>query len=417
MLKIQEFINCFDTIEEANKYLKQNLNIGSETTTVYEMNNSYQTIAYKPLPRAELTNPLVKETHCLLLDGEGDIMSKAWNHPVIVENREEFPKEFVFGNYNTAEEIPDGGIVVIYNIEGKWLIGSPNSTFGGDFPPGLSLPSFSYSRLVKHHLSARHERWDEPFNKINPMLCFVFSYVCEFAKTIMPIRKSQMYLMAVINLENGNELSYGLVKSLADGLKVETPAISAVKDIPSLSKQLNTMRTLCPGLMLRDTRDTRVMVVNPIYTCMKNAIDAADRVKPIHIAKLLTVIRDRRDMESITSAYPDVKNMLNLFWNTRVELWQELLALWKLAKPVRDDMHAFAKTIQHHPLNYILFKVKDLSVSILDEVENLKPTRLEKLTRERHEKRFDSAARLLKFLGGDLKNADEESIPFCQEGD
>jgi len=150
---------------------------------------------------------------------------------------------------------------------------------------------------------------------------------------------------------------------------------------------------------------------------MKNAIDAADRVKPIHIAKLLTVIRDRRDMESITSAYPDVKNMLNLFWNTRVELWQELLALWKLAKPVRDDMHAFAKTIQHHPLNYILFKVKDLSVSILDEVENLKPTRLEKLTRERHEKRFDSAARLLKFLGGDLKNADEESIPFCQEGD
>ena len=382
------------------------------------MNHSYKTIAYRPLPKANMSDPLVKEAHCLLLDEDADIMARAWDYPTVVKNQKELIKEFTFDQDSIAEELPDGGIVVIYNIEGKWRVGSPNSPVGDENPPGLSLPSFSYSRLVKLFLSTLHDEWDRPFENINPMLCFVFSFVCEFANNVMPIRKSQLYLMSIINLDNGKELNDKLVRSQARLLRVQTLQQKVVRTNSDLSKYLRAMRTLCPGLMLRNNLGNRVMIENPIYSCMKSAIGAGNRVRPIHIAKLLTMIRDRRDMEVITTAYPDTKHMLDLFWKTRVEIWQELLKLWKVAEPFRNNMQAFATTIQYHPLNYILFKVRDLNVDIRSEVEALKPTKLERLTREKYEKEFDSAARLLKFMRGSIDNVREEgSIPFCQEGD
>jgi len=394
MLKIQEFINCFDDINEANKYLKQNLNIES----VLHMDE--QVILYRAGLHADMSNPIVRETHCLVLDVEGDVMGKAWNYPHVVNSYKELPPGFNFISSVIAEDLPDGEIIVVYNIEGKWIIGTRDHASGKKYFPGMDLPGFTFEHEVKAMLAKRFNSWDKPFENVNPMICFIFSYVNPYLKCVMPVISPQLFLMAVINLENGEELSHTAVQGQAIKMGFELPKWSEINGVTSLNFRLDSLRALCPGIMLRDKAGQRVVITNPIHEAIKDALEAGNRVCPTHMANILNACRDKADVTAIRATYRDYGPMLELLWNCRIELWQELLTLWKTAETI-ENLKEFAVTIQYHPLNYILFKFRDKLISnIKDEVEIIKPRKLVTLTKERWEREFAAASEQLKYAGG-----------------
>jgi hypothetical protein len=399
MLKIQEFIGCFDDIKEANEYLKRNVDIDVHTHVSGEL------FLYKPGRRADMTNALVREANCLILDGDGGLMAKAWNHPGIVKTEKDFPSEFVFGQDNLAAELPDGELVVIYNIEGKWCIGTADSVDAQDYLPNMmSLPGFTWSHEIKNLLARRSDAaWDTFLKNTNPFVCFVLSYVTPYNTKVMPILKPELFLLTCINTETGQEFTKNAIKNMADRLNVPTLHCALVNGSTGLSVRINMMRTFAPGLMLDDSRGHRVMIRNPIYSAIKSALDAGDRIKPIHIAKVMQFCRDRLDFNTIGQAFNDFEPMLSLLRSTRSELLEELNGLWLSTTGYRSDAQEFAARVHHHPLNYMLFMYKDKKIiSFSDELSNLKTTKLIDLVKNKHPKEFDGAERLLKLAGGNL---------------
>lgn len=400
MLKIQEFIDCFEgDVELAFDCLKKKLKIDSTIYTLEDKNNVHDVIFLQPSLRADMTNPLVREANCLVFDDAGDVMAKSYDHPVVVDMPEKLPTDFSLTG-TICEEVADGTVVVVYNIEGTWFVGTGSSPDAMDYLPGMSLPTFTFENEIKSLLSRRFSRWDRPFENMNPFMCFVFNYVNPYANKVMPILAPELYLTGVINLEDNTELSNGVLDSLAKRMDITRPTWTEVNGNSSLVQRLLNMRTLAPGLSLRDRSDNRVFIANPIYKAVKCAKEAGDKVRPTHIAKILQVCRDKADVMAIVAAYDGFGPLLDLLWKVKEELYGELVLLWNTAhhkKNVRD----FVDIVQHHPLSHILFMYKNkTTTSIRDELDDLKPIKLTRLAENKWEKEYDSASKLLKFAGG-----------------
>jgi len=326
-------------------------------------------------------------------------MAKSYDRPHVVNKPEELPPGFCLSNA-ICEEMPDGEAIVIYNIEGTWFIGTSTSPDAMDYLSGMSLPAFTYDNEIKMLLSKRFVTWDKPFQSMNPFLCFIFNYVNPYAKRVMPIIAPELYLTGVINLENNTELSNGLLETTAKKIGVARPMWNEINGSASLGQRLMNMRTLAPGLMLRDKNDMRAFIPNPIHNAVKRAKEAGSRIRPTHIANILQACRDKADVTSISAAFDSYSPLLELLWRTREELWQELAVLWNTVHHERD-MRKFAEVVWHHPLNYILFMYKNNVISNMkDEIFALKPIKLTRIAKNKWEKEFDSASKLLKFAGG-----------------
>lgn len=427
MLKIQEFINCFDSMEEAATYLSRNLRVEGYRISMEE---GYSVWHFKPNQKADFSNPLVREAHCLMTYDDGELLARAWPLPHIATVPEQIPESFELVG-SICEEIPDGDIVIVYNIEGEWTTGTINSMDGDDYFPNMQLPTMTYEHEVKALLGRRYQSsWTAPFNNVNPYMCFVFYYVSPYLGKVMPILSPELYLSTIINIESGHELTRPTVVNMADKMDLATTNQYDVADWPTLSKRLFHMRALAPGLMLRDKNDMRVAIPNPMYKAVESAKAAGDRVRPTHMAKIVAASRDKADLVSIGAAYEAYAPMIELLFKVRKELASELYILWNTAKKELNRPKEFAQVVMHHPLNYLLFMFRDGGIkSLADELQKLKPIKLTRLAQQRWEKEYDQAQQTLRFSGGTSNGNVEESyqeegseeedgcIPFGQDGD
>ena len=312
MLKLQEFIECFATMEEAAVYLKRNLRI--ESYRIF-MEEGYSIWHFQPDNKADLDNPLVREAHCLILYNDGELLARAWKRPYVLHQATEvdkIPMSFQWSRAICEEEL-DGSIVVVYNLEGEWMVGTVDTYDGAEYFPKMDLPGFTFEHEVKMALGRRFQGgWSTPFKNTNPYMCFVFSYVSPYLGKVMPILAPDLTLRAVFNTENGQELPHYMVDNLAMRMDVGRPKWTEINGMSSLSTRLWNMRALSPGLMLRDQRNNRIFIPNPMHIATKAAKDAGDRVRPTHIAKILQATRDKADVNAIAAAYESFAPMLEL---------------------------------------------------------------------------------------------------------
>lgn len=391
MLKIQEFLECFDSIIEASRFLKKNLHV---ELSPFLIDGTHYVFLAQPKQKADLTHPIVKETNLLLLDENGDVLAKAWDFPTIAHGPKDIPTWFDFGNANYSEEMPDGDLIVIYNIEGTWYVET------GDSPIGVGNPTFDHEKAVITLLEKRFGRWDKAFKNVNPFLCFVFCFVHPDNKKIMPIISPELYLMAIINLENSKELSYNTVDTIGDEMGFTRPPSVEINGTNSFMHHLNKMRTFAPGLMLRDKMLNRVFIPNPIYLAMKKALDAGPEIRPGHVAGIVQACRDEGDIDGISMSYYYIAPMLNLLWRVKKELWTEMLDLWAIASR-KPSMQEFAKIVQYHPLNFLLFLQRDNKIpSIKDGLDRLTPMKMYSVAKRREPREYSVAVKKLKEYGG-----------------
>lgn len=409
MLKIQEFIRCFSDIEEANLYLKRNLRVDAIVKGITD--DDITTYLYKPASNADLSNPIVREANCLILDSAGNLLAKAWDHPIVLD-----PPYLGLGidTTNTTEEIPDGKIVVIYNVDSEWVLATDSSADGNEPVAGLDLPGFTYETEVKHLLGKRFGSWKRPFLNMHPSLCFVLSFVSPYADSVKPAFNSELYLMSVINLENEKELTIPNLNSISNNTGIIRPMWWAGPPGPNyIDTRLQQVRSLAPGIMIRNKRGERFLIENELYKAVACAVAAGDKVKASHIARIIKNCRTPADMVAVGAAYNKFVGMLELLWATRETLWEELMGLWNVARKEKDTAK-FAALVKDHPLNYLLFMMRDNKIVTLKKgVYDLQPAKLALLTGSLHKEKFETAQ---KYLTGGSTNGssieEDDRVPY-----
>lgn len=407
MLKIQEFLNCFDDISVGLLYLNRNLGINSTlyaTNVNEEIHNVY---LLRPGLRADMSNPLVREAHCLILHQDGDLAAKAWTFPEIITSDRDLPKDFKLPSGIAAEEMPDGKIIIVYNIEGKWIIGTSNSINGKEQTErsGEFGVAFTYEEKINNLIKYKYQKTFkdlEIFDGRSPDLCFIFNYVSMYNNCIMPAGTiPTLYLMGIMDIKTGIEIPSDTVDTVAHSIGFSRQITSTVVYTgASFNKCLAMIRTLSPGLMLRQY-NRRLFVPNPIYIAVKHAVEAGARVTSRHMVRIIQKCRSKDDVSDVVSAYPNFKSMLELLWKINSNTWTELVLLWD-ANKTKPTMKDFARAVKQHPLNYLLFMFRDKKItSFKAELDKLEPSRLISIARNKHEEEYNESRKLLLHSGGD----------------
>ena len=144
MLEIQKFIDQFDSIETANIFLKEKLNLKITKHVLTHLDKMYDDIVYlynyNP-EKSPLNNTIVQEANGLILDDANRLVSKSFNIiPHIYEKRA--PKI----NWNKkrvkGETKYDGTLVVLYHWNGDCYIQTIN------YHPSDSMAFFSVSTTI-----------------------------------------------------------------------------------------------------------------------------------------------------------------------------------------------------------------------------------------------------------------------------
>ncbi len=392
MLKIQEFISCFENITEANMYLRMGLGLSIKKDELVDSGDGkVRTVyLYNPGVHSNMTDPLVQEANALILDDKANLVAKGPNHPLEALCPEELPGNFRLDGAE-AEEMTDGTMVLVYNYKGEWQVATKDSADGTNYVPGLKLSAFTFGHEVRNLIQRRfpNGEWESAFSDVDANLCFAFDYVSPHNRNIMPYVAPGLFLLSITNVKDGTELKPYLVRAMAKKFDYPYPRWNSIAGSNSLVKFLYNIKSLSKGIILMDTHGAKVKIPNPIYYAVKSAKAAGERIVPTHIAKILCSCRDDTDISIIRSTFPEYSKHMKLLKKVREQLWGELLTLWNATRDYRQDDKKFAEAVLHHPLNCFLFMLKDGKASSLKEsVEGLDPRRLADLAEGKYEKEF-----------------------------
>lgn len=409
-LKIQKFIGCFDDILEANKHLQSRLKIKSDPYKIYDADGYiHEVFLYSAGQKADLQNPIVKETHGLVLYNDGSILTKLHDHPTPTEGYE------IRGEWITGSQIlNDGRFISVYNLEGKWRTATDKTVDGREFMVN-NLPGAYLGDEFMDFIGGQAK-----FTVAHPDLIYVFNYTSNNNINIIDQECKDARLVAIINKVDGVECSMKLVKSVAHRLNFKLPD----------SIQSTISSTLSIGEMII-TSQHRYFRPNPIYVALKNALEAGERVSPVHMVKLFQVCTTPSALDLVCISFPNYERMLDLIEKSYRAWANQLYTLWTAAKLYSNDAKIFSDMIKHHPLNHILHSVRRDNTTISQELRNLKPKKAAKLLEDHDPVAFKAYKQIIKFEGSDYseesnsqeinsqkENSEEEgTIPYCQEGD
>jgi hypothetical protein len=380
VLKIQNYISCFEDVVQANFYLKSNLGIDSELSMLVLNNKeAIEVFSYSAAPRSNRKNPIVRETHGLVLYKDGDLLTKAYDHPIEVEN---------INNLKNRDlkifEVPDGKTMTVFNHEGNWKASTLTDVNGREYMkvslPGMTFSDEIFRDITKLNLKLSH-----------PELIYVFNFVSKYNTKIMPHFDQKAYLITVINRKTGLELDSSVIDNI-------TNRHSLAKIMP-LSAGWH--RTLAPGVFVIDSNKERYFCNNPIYSAVLNALDSGLGASPLHIAKIVSACRDERDIDVVGLTFKKYEFMLDLLLEAKSEVATELHNLWQKSMSLVNSPREFADAIAHHPMNHILFHYKDNKIkSIRSAVHNLAPEKLISMVKERQPSKFSAYSKIIKLEDG-----------------
>ena len=110
-------------------------------------------------------------------------------------------------------EVPDGQLLSVYNLEGKWRVASHRKAIANDYMK-VNLPGMTYAIELMQLLGGQNK-----FSTSHPNLIYVFSLVSKYDVRVMPYNDQAAYLMTVIDRTTGKELTRSTIDGIATRMK------------------------------------------------------------------------------------------------------------------------------------------------------------------------------------------------------
>ncbi len=388
MLKIQEFISCFGSIEEANVYLKKELSLDIKNDSLYNIEGENNIFIYNKGRHSDIDNPLVREANALILDKSHGLLSKGPDHHY---KTKDFPKDFKIYK-SIAEEMTTGIMITIFNYRGVWVIANKNS-----------INDVDYSIDVKKVIGNGLDSWQNSVfcNKMKKSVVkenyiYVFDFISKEYSNTWPCTTFKLYLLTIIDKKTGRELDPFVVDDISKSLGFVRPKHKMVVGKRSLSAFTTSIRIPSRGIILSNN-GIRVKIPNILYYSIKHAYEAKDLIEPIHMAKIFLACNDKIDLMVVSKTFPEYADFLSLFNKTTDTIWRDLIMIWTSIQRFINDPVKFAKAVPPYSLSYLLFMYKNGKIRTFKEgIKKLSPYRLINITKGKYEKEFETNIKQLK---------------------
>lgn len=378
MLKIQEFIKKFPTIEEANFFLKEKLYLKIKKDLLLHSDCVPDTVfIYNyDMTKTPKTDPIAMEARGLILDKSNNIISMS------------FPRFFNYGEDGAAkidwesaraETKFDGTLIVIYSHNEDWYIQTRQRPRGNGNVAQIS--DLTYYTAVEEVLLKKTKTKDafKFFRRGASTHCFVFEFISPFNRIVTPYEKTDLVLLTVIDKYCEKELSFDAVNEFALLFKFKRPSIYSVNDILEVNTYLDTLDSLDEGFVIVDKHNNRMKIKNKEYLAVAKAVNAGQDLTLKHFAAIAL----KGDADEIIVHFPKYSRMLTMFTEVISQISDELHYLWSICADLKDQKQ-FALVVRDHSLNGVLFAKRSKKIDNIDDaLSNIKPEKLVTIAKER----------------------------------
>lgn len=356
MLRIQEYLCCFDTIREGLNQLGEDLKIGNSTRIIFAKNTDFmhdkasdEVVVLNALLDSDPAEALVQEAHGLALyTSDLSIAYWAGMNPYILEAGTTW--EHFSWRRTYAMEIPSGMTFMVYNHNGCWHVSDTTS------PNGLSGVNYDLDK-IEIYKAARIEfsRITDPWYKIfigEERHCFVFQYVKKH-DLLGSKNYPHVVLTNIIDRRTGEEKPATRLKDFFVKTGVPIPPICQVLGEKTKSMALKKLKPLSPALTFRKCNMRSTSITNPLVKQIRAAVKAGSGVSLNHVADIYKLLRNGDDLEIVASAYPQFSRILHMMDAAVKTAEVELNKLHEMS--MRIERHrGYNVEVSSHDLSYIL---------------------------------------------------------------
>lgn len=384
LTKIQEYISCFEEIEQANYWLDRNLGIIGELLIVNQSIPARTGYMYRPAVNADLTNSVVREANSLIIDQDNRLLGRAFELPVPSSS---IPDDFVTVLAETIE-IPDGVQAIVYNCEGSWNIG---------LRPRFVAHKTSIKQLITSLISERKDRtehWTYPFVGVNRDLCFVFIYSSVTANRVFPQTFPRLTLLSVVNPKDEKRGTWPA--SALDSFSEEWGFLRPTRrilgdDWRSIDNILFHTSPLRKSLLVKEARSfRRVELFNPLYIDTGKILNCRKPLTLGHILNVTNSCRDGSDFSRLIYSLPFLKEAVSLVLEVRRDIHSQIAEQWRRLENLSVDRHKFRSAVTGLRFERELLRLRPFGESkIWDIVKDIPPIKLNHFMRDNYHGRLD----------------------------
>jgi len=386
MLKIQEFISCFNSIEEANVYLEKELSLVIGEDYLHNPRERSKIYIYNKSRRSDMDSPLVREANGLILDESHALIAKGPDHHYTVNGIDNLPKNFKLYK-SSAEEMTTGMMITVFNYNSVWVVASKDSISDVDY-------TIDVKRAVGKGIDSW---WTSVFDDGGKDHIYVFDFISKEYENIWPCPTFKLYLLTIIDKKTGEELDPFVIDGISRNLGFARTKHKIISGKRSLSSFRSDVRMPSRGVILSNN-NVRIKIPNSLYYSIKIADEIEDRIEPIHVAKIFLACKDDIDLMVISKSFPKYADFLTLFNRTIQKVLRDLVVMWTSVQQFTNDPVRFARAIPPYPLSQLLFMYRDKKISTFKEgIKKLSPHRLINITKGKYGKEFDTNVRHLKI--------------------
>ncbi len=296
------------------------------------------------------TDPLVMECRGLVVEeGTWDVIARPFGRFFNLGEAKNICDSFDWSDFSTMEKV-DGTLAILYNYNGQWIVNT-RRTFG----EGQTVTGTTWKELF---FIAADSNFEEFCQDLDPEYTYLFEICSPYNKIVRTYTSPQLYLLAVINKNNGEELNIKELVKLSSDKNIKFPNYfefhSPDEIIEWLDENAKNDATF-EGVVVKDRNNLRIKIKSKTYVAL-HQLKSNDN---LFIPKNLVPIVLGAECEEVLTYFPEVSQLVYEIKDKLEGEFQKLLQIWKDNKDVpMDQQKEFALKIKDNMFSSILFSIR-----------------------------------------------------------
>ena len=256
-------------------------------------------------------HPSVDECRGLVVTEGGELVARAFKRFYNLE--EKLTQDFDWSEFTTNDKV-DGSLILIYFYNGEWRINTR-----GSFGEGIIHTEcpYTWSSLVKECVNV---------NLLDKRYTYVAELCSRYNKVVVDYPTPIVYILSAFKGEE--ELTLEETFALTEGAGFEKPVCYKLRSVQEVSEWIsaasNKYGGAYEGVVLRDKKNCRIKVKNPLYVALHHLKGNGNlflyrNIVPFVFAgeseEVLGYFPELKEKVGIVEAFiAEVKDKLDRFW-------------------------------------------------------------------------------------------------------